>query len=100
DWEILVRLLRVVSRTRVRTSLYGTARHPGHFSTAAILKDLRCVEEMASGVGFSALAGQMTYDAFMEPYDRGFGDQDFSSVYAALKHGAPPPGGSPHGPLP
>jgi 3-hydroxyisobutyrate dehydrogenase len=65
-----------------------------HFSTGAILKDLRYAEEMASTFGFASREGKATYDAFMEALNLGFADQDFSSVYAAMKQGAPSGGGS------
>ncbi len=59
-----------------------------HFSTAAILKDLRYALEMAATYGFSVEEGRATFNTFMEAANRGFGDQDFASVYAALKQGA------------
>jgi 3-hydroxyisobutyrate dehydrogenase len=56
-----------------------------HFSTAAILKDLRYALDMAATYGFSIEEGKTTYNIFTESANRGFGDQDFASVYAALK---------------
>jgi len=56
-----------------------------HFSTAAITKDLHCLQDLAYSLNRPLYTASVTKELFSKMKMSGYGDEDFSSIYQLFK---------------